>query len=420
MFLDNKKNREIIDFLRAAGILLVICFHVIVGIASLLDRAEFERYVAAMPSLFNIAWQALGSELVFLFSGFLLAALLLRELDSTGRIDFRDFYVRRAARILPLYVVGLVLYAFVMDFTALEFLLNLLFVSKLFDAGTIIPVGWSLEVLVQFYVLCPLLVLILVRSGHAVALTLVAIVASLGARFAALLGDPPSYLTSVPEILLGGGTTATQESLYYHLGFRATPFLLGFLLAYLVMTRHDELQQRFKHYAVIVPAMAAATALIAVGGFLPIHDPGSFLYTRLGTEFWLLFWTLQRFLFALGVCLLALCLWYGDGRLLRPLQWLARRRIWQTVSANIYAIYLFHPVFLIPAAMIGFRAVSIQGAVPIHVAEVSAVIALVIVASVSFGRLVSRHFEWPAAARLKNLLARRTPGRHLGTTAPMK
>ncbi len=415
MFLNNKKNREIIDFLRATGILLVICFHVVAGVATLLTDAGYEQYVAAIPKVFNIAWQALGSELVFLFSGFLLSALLIRELQRAGRIDFRDFYVRRAARIVPLYLVGILLYAFIADFTAFELLLNLMFVSKLFDAETIIPVGWSLEVLVQFYLLCPLLVLLVMRSGHVIALTVAAIALSLGARLAALLADPQSYLTPIYEILLGAGTTTTQDSLYYHLAFRATPFLLGFLLAYLVICKQDALRRFFLHRLVPVPVLLAAIGLVGVGGFLPIHDPDSFLYTYFDSTFWLLFWTLQRFAFSLGICLFALCLWYGDHAFLRPLQWIARRRIWHTISANIYAIYLFHPVFLIPSAMIGFRALSIEGAIPIRFLEVLAVIALVITASTLFGRLVSRYFEWPAATRLKSLLARR-PDPAIGST----
>lgn len=53
----------------------------------------------------------LGVQLFFSISGFLITTLLLREWRSTGDIDLRRFWVRRARRLLPLYYA--VLAAFV-------------------------------------------------------------------------------------------------------------------------------------------------------------------------------------------------------------------------------------------------------------------------------------------------------------------
>lgn len=54
----------------------------------------------------------LGVTLFFVLSGFLITYLLLAEKEKFGRVKFRDFYVRRALRIWPLYyvVVGLALF----------------------------------------------------------------------------------------------------------------------------------------------------------------------------------------------------------------------------------------------------------------------------------------------------------------------
>ncbi len=43
----------------------------------------------------------LGVDVFFVLSGFLITRLLLRELESTGRIGLRSFYARRARRLLP-------------------------------------------------------------------------------------------------------------------------------------------------------------------------------------------------------------------------------------------------------------------------------------------------------------------------------
>ena len=42
-----------------------------------------------------------GVDVFFVISGYLITALLLREADRTGRVSLRDFYARRARRILP-------------------------------------------------------------------------------------------------------------------------------------------------------------------------------------------------------------------------------------------------------------------------------------------------------------------------------
>ena len=42
-----------------------------------------------------------GVDVFFVISGYLITSLLLREADRTGRVSLRDFYARRARRILP-------------------------------------------------------------------------------------------------------------------------------------------------------------------------------------------------------------------------------------------------------------------------------------------------------------------------------
>lgn len=47
----------------------------------------------------------LGVHAFFVLSGFLITTLLLRERDGTGRISLKAFYIRRATRLLPLYLL---------------------------------------------------------------------------------------------------------------------------------------------------------------------------------------------------------------------------------------------------------------------------------------------------------------------------
>ena len=408
MLLDDNYNRAVVDFLRGTGILLVIGFHVVIGIALLLlETGGQPQYIEALPGIMNVFWQALGSELIFLASGFLLSYLLIRELRRDGRISVRDFYIRRGSRILPMYVIAIALYALIRDFGPLDLLLNFLFVSKWFGAETIIPVGWSLEVLVQAYILLPWVVIGLYRAGRPVLLCLLGLGVAVSLRAIAQILEPSSYELLPSEIIGGADPTQTQDDLYYLIWFRLTPFLLGLLMAHLVIHEETRLRAWFSRGWVTITVVAIGIVLIAGSGFLPVHDGGSFVYAWRDEVVWLWFWTLQRLVFALGCCMLALGLWFSRLPAMRPLEWLSQRRIWGRLSAGIYSIYLFHPVFLIPGAVIGFRATDVDQLGDVHMLEILAVIVLVTIMSLLFAMLLTRFVELPAQRWIRARLGHR-------------
>ncbi len=69
-----------LDGIRAIAVLAVLVFH------------------SALPWL---PGGFLGVDVFFVLSGFLITTLLLQEVERTGRIHFRTFYLRRARRLLP-------------------------------------------------------------------------------------------------------------------------------------------------------------------------------------------------------------------------------------------------------------------------------------------------------------------------------
>jgi peptidoglycan/LPS O-acetylase OafA/YrhL len=128
-----------------------------------------------------------GVDVFFVVSGYLITSLLLRELASTRTISFRDFYLRRAKRILPAAMVVLVVtvaagYALWFlpraNQSALDALAAALFVENwhlvavgsdyLQAQGPVSPVQhyWSLSIEEQFYALWPLLLFAGFRLLH--------------------------------------------------------------------------------------------------------------------------------------------------------------------------------------------------------------------------------------------------------------
>jgi peptidoglycan/LPS O-acetylase OafA/YrhL len=159
-----------VDGLRGIAILLVISFHYGWGIP-LGAPGSILAYVAA--PFIRLGWS--GVDLFFVLSGFLIGSIIISVRDASSGLTI--FYIRRAARTLPLYVVMLVIFVigivtqanFWIDLPRLFSKPHLLWVYFILmqnnSFATTIPdlnfisVSWSLAIEEQFYLLFPLLFL---------------------------------------------------------------------------------------------------------------------------------------------------------------------------------------------------------------------------------------------------------------------
>src|SRR6185436_15148284 len=87
-----------LDGIRAIAIGLVVLWH--------LSRTAGARAWLPLRPLGDGG--GLGVRIFFVVSGFLITTLLLREEQALGRFSIRDFYVRRARRILPAFAAFLI------------------------------------------------------------------------------------------------------------------------------------------------------------------------------------------------------------------------------------------------------------------------------------------------------------------------
>lgn len=123
-------------------------------------------------SLYNAIWQLnmasrvgyIALDIFFVMSGFFITRLLLRERAKTGRISFKDFYIRRALRIFPVYYLTVIACLFIFKFNTADTISLLSYTFNFYHPLHPVPNPlehtWSLSVEEQFYFFWPLLILL--------------------------------------------------------------------------------------------------------------------------------------------------------------------------------------------------------------------------------------------------------------------
>ena len=179
----------------------------------------------------------LGVDLFFVLSGFLISGLLLAEFQRSGGLDIRRFYYRRALRLLPALLVlvaamvGLALayhHGEVSRATLAMAPKTLLYVANVgrTDVGdpSLLAHTWSLSIEEQFYLVWPLLLLLLLRSRLSVR-TLVGVALA----FAGL-----TTVTRTVSYLTGPDTSEHFGRWYFRTDTKVDALLLGCTIALLL------------------------------------------------------------------------------------------------------------------------------------------------------------------------------------------
>lgn len=289
-------------------------------------------------------------------------------------------------------------------------MLNLLFVSKITGATTIIPQGWALEVLVQVYLVLPALVLAVARSGRPILLITGLFLFGVALRFHGLVSDPASWETPFYSLLYGNHAERTQQMLYTLLPYRSTPFLAGLLVAVLVVDHGARVRSALAVRGVTTGLLILGLVLVGVCGFLPVQDQFSFLYQdNLPGEAWLWFWTLQRPVFVTGLAAITIALLFTPRAESALLSGVFGWKLFFLISRNIYSLYLFHLGWLLPAAIIVFHTTNKATLTSAANWQVFGLFGLTAAFSLLFAWPLTRFIEVPLRNWLRGRFLRRTP-----------
>ncbi|MGQ0739288.1 MAG: acyltransferase family protein [Bacteroidota bacterium] len=175
----HRQHYPALDGLRGVAILLVVLLH----------NFGFMNY-------FFFGW--LGVDLFFVLSGFLITDILLNTVGQPGFL--RNFYMRRILRIFPLFYLTLIICLLILSnikslglnmdyytgnqFWLWTYLQNWLYVFKEPYGDKMLLHTWSLAVEEQFYLLWPLLILLLRKPKYLLAAVIILLLSVCVARYA--------------------------------------------------------------------------------------------------------------------------------------------------------------------------------------------------------------------------------------------
>ncbi len=294
-------------------------------------------FAVAAVVVFHISNSALrggflGVDVFFVLSGFLITSILLAEFHSRRRIDIRNFYLRRARRLLPalftmLAAVTLLTWLFARDelhrlrgdvIAAVTYCTN--WTQIAWGRGYFVQLGrpsllqhlWSLAVEEQFYLIWPLL-----------------LVACLAARRKWVVLAVPSALAVVSLVLMASMFHIGRDTgrIYYGTDTHIAPMLIGATLAIVIALRRQAGRSRdtargrlFADACALIGAVVLLWSVVEVTSTSPGLFRGGYLFISLASG---------AFIYAAGR--------RGTytARLLgwAPLVWIGQRS---------YAIYLWH------------------------------------------------------------------------------
>jgi peptidoglycan/LPS O-acetylase OafA/YrhL len=282
---------------------------------------------------------AVGVDVFFVLSGFLITTLLVAEFDQYGRISIRNFYVRRLLRLFPALVAVLVFVSvtfpifrpYLTGETMVGVPASLFYVSSWLRAFDISQLGWlghtwSLSVEEHFYLLWPMLLILICRRSRE------RLVCWVGLAFAAA-----ATYRAVAE-----AAGASGNRLYNSPDMRAEQLLCGCLLAVILVGRTSDQFQPWLRRAF---AILFAGSCVLLSALMAI--PNRYVAPRLfsgspSTYFQNGISTLIAVLSAviIGHLFLWPASWVGRALSTRPLVWVGRRSygiyLWDTVLLGLF------------------------------------------------------------------------------------
>lgn len=338
-----------LDGIRAIAVLAVLLYH-----------AELAAFQGGF----------LGVDVFFALSGFLITRLLVEEFEKSGAISLRDFYLRRARRLLPALLAVIVVVAVATAFlvqdaahktrqdaaAALVYLSNWWFIisdQSYFESWGRPPLLqhlWSLAIEEQFYVVWPIVVGTILKAIGGYVLVFVALIGSFASSaWMAWMAWQRDY----PVV---DGSRA-----YFGTDTHSMGLLLGAALGAAGRSADVVVTPAMKRW---MPDISAVALMLLIGSFVTIGENSRVLY--LGGFF--------------GVSIITVVLIYSTTYHENATRTLLSSSMFRWIGDRSYGLYLWHwPIFAVTrpgvdVPVTGVACVALRLALTAMVAQASYVV----------------------------------------------
>jgi peptidoglycan/LPS O-acetylase OafA/YrhL len=259
---------EFLDALRGLAILGVISTH-----CATFAQGDF-------PLVSFAAAGRNGVQLFFMVSAFTIFMTLERALSRESAV-IRSFFIRRVLRILPMFWVGIVLYAFAPGRMPCPIHIDMGFsyylVAALLQHGwhpyylnTIVPGGWSIAVEVTFYIIAPFLFFRIRNWQGALFFLLIALLicvtANNGLHF--LINHQLLFRQLNPELV--------ESFSQFWFPSQLPVFACGILAYYIFKSLPESFRSRRNGLLLLVTALTSVYTVVGINGYRLISVPTFF------------------------------------------------------------------------------------------------------------------------------------------------
>lgn len=229
-------NYAVVDGLRALSMVMILMFH------------SYAIYVMSakditLPQLIEeggYAWSWIinsdkSVDVFFVISGFLITNILLRQIDSLGHIRLSNFYMRRFFRLTPVYYFSILLYTLIPGTSTENLAFNFVYLQNFLPyEEQAMNWTWTLAIEEQFYLLYPLILMFMLKTGNPIRWFILLLLGSCAIRFGIIMSD--EWIRTAPQSLLAESKEFHAHHfsvLYDNLYTRFGALLSGCFAAYL-------------------------------------------------------------------------------------------------------------------------------------------------------------------------------------------
>jgi peptidoglycan/LPS O-acetylase OafA/YrhL len=343
-------QEPVIDGVRALAILWVVVLHIVFFQFYLFPNEATFIFTNSFTSW--VVNGALGVDLFFVISGFLMGSILFAEMKKSGGLQCSRFYIRRFLRLIPVYTAAILLALYLMHGrpgapvwgNAENFWANLLYVNNFLPiAKQYIGWCWSLAIEEQFYIILPTFILLFMALGKGrLRILAVFMLLSVAIRFTVI-----NYTGIVPPYRAAPYTPAWNswfDLIYDKPWMRFGGLLAGVTGAYLNCYYLPQLKRFFSRTWLV---NALAVVCVGVIAHIATTSRGSVFFDQipyLAREIWQ---AVHRDIFSIATIFLILAAIHSEKLFAGLLRRFLSSKAFYPIAQLSYSCYLVHEMLFV-------------------------------------------------------------------------